>query len=160
MISYYILCIEWFGFFLWNFYVWYILNWGKWNIGICENQYILHIANFSINFNLTFKSWLFTTLVCGSKQCELPKIVIHGNEFIILFLTRYFVSWTHHSAANNHQWHILPLSLRTVFSDLTLWRHHSWSVTSSELEALALWCHISRLFLHGQIGANAIFTSE
>ena len=24
-----------------------------------------------------------------------PKIVIHGNECIILFLTRYLMSWTH-----------------------------------------------------------------
>ena len=28
------------------------------------------------------------------------KIVIHGNECIILFLTRYFMSWTHNSANN------------------------------------------------------------
>ena len=27
-----------------------------------------------------------------------PKIVIHGNECIILFLTRYLMSWTHNSA--------------------------------------------------------------
>ena len=27
-----------------------------------------------------------------------PKIVIHGNECIILFLTRYLMSWTHLSA--------------------------------------------------------------
>ena len=44
--------------------------------------------------------------------------------------------------------------------DLTLWRHHNWSVTSREREALALWRHIRRLFLHAQIGAKAIFTSE
>ena len=88
------------------------------------------------------------------------KIVIHGNERIILFLTRYFVSWTHRSATNNHWSLISPLSLRTVFSDLTLWRHHSWSVTSRECEALALWRDIHRLFLHVQIGAKAIFTSE
>ena len=29
-----------------------------------------------------------------------PKIVIHGNECIILFLTRYFMSWTHNFAKN------------------------------------------------------------
>ena len=43
---------------------------------------------------------------------------------------------------------------------LVLWRHHSWSVTSSECRTLALWCHIRRLFLHLQICAKAIFTSE
>ena len=88
------------------------------------------------------------------------KIVIHGTECIILFLTRYFISWTHRSATKNHRSDISPLSLRTVFSDLTLWRHHSWSVTSREREALALWRHIRRWFLHAQIGAKAIFTSE
>ena len=53
-----------------------------------------------------------------------------------------------------------PLSLRMVFSDLALWRHHSWSVTSRERGVLALWRHIRRLFLHEEIGAKAIFTSE
>ena len=88
------------------------------------------------------------------------KIVIHDNECIILFLTRYFISWTHRSATKKHRSLISPLSLGTFFSDLTLWRHHSWSVTSREREALALWRHIRRLFLHAQISAKAIFTSE
>ena len=34
------------------------------------------------------------------------------------------------------------------------------SVTSREREVLALWRHIHRLFLHVQIGAKVIFTSE
>ena len=88
------------------------------------------------------------------------KIVIHGNERIILFLTRYFMSWTHNSATNDHRSPISPLSLRTVFSDLILWRHHIWSVTSRERETLALGRHIRQLFLHAQIGAKTIFTSE
>ena len=58
------------------------------------------------------------------------KIVILGNECIILFLTRYFI-WTHCSATNNHRSLISPLSLEMVFSDLKhcdvitvdLWRH-------------------------------------
>ena len=33
-------------------------------------------------------------------------------------------------------------------------------VTSRESEKLALWHHIRRFFLHAQIGAKAIFTSE
>ena len=88
------------------------------------------------------------------------KIVIHGNKCIILFLTRYFMSWTCHFSANNSRWLISTLSLRTAFADLTLWRHHSWSVTSHEHEALALWRHIRRLLLRPQICAEAIFTSE
>ena len=49
---------------------------------------------------------------------------------------------------------------KDVFSDLTLWRHHSWSVTSSEREVMALWRHIRQLFLHAQIGAKAIFNID
>ena len=70
--------------------------------------------------------------------------VIHGNKCTILFLTRYFMSWTHNSAKNIHRSLISQLSPRTVVSDLTLWRHHSWSVTSHEREILALWRHICR----------------
>ena len=69
---------------------------------------------------------------------EWPKIIIHGNECIILFLTRHFMFWTHRFATNNHRSLISPLSLRTVFSNLTSWRHHNWAVTSREREALAL----------------------
>ena len=87
-----------------------------------------------------------------------PKIVIHGNECIILFLTHYFMSWTHNSAKNNHRSLISQLSPRTVVSDLALWRHHSGSVTSREIPAL--WRHICRLYSHAQIGAKVIFTSE
>ena len=46
-----------------------------------------------------------------------PKIVIHGNECIILFLTCHFMSWTHYSAKNNHRSLISQLSPRTVVSD-------------------------------------------
>ena len=88
-----------------------------------------------------------------------PKIVIHGNECIILFLTRYFMSWTLNSTKKNYQSLISPLLLRTVLSDLALWRHHSWSVMSDERGVLALWRHIRPLFLHAQI-AKTIFTSE
>ena len=55
---------------------------------------------------------------------------------------------------------ILPLLLGAVFSDLALWRHYSCSVTSRKRGLLALWRHIRRLYLHAQIGAKAIFTSE
>ena len=90
------------------------------------------------------------------------KIVIHGNECIIVFLTRYFLSWTHNSAKNNHRSFISPLSPRKVFSDLPLWRHHSWSVTSGR----ALWvcdvifvdCSCTRKL--AQINKRQIFISE
>ena len=82
-----------------------------------------------------------------------PKIVIHGNECIILFLTLSYVP-------EHTKLPISPLSLGTVFSDLALWRHYSCFATSRERGLLALWRHIRRLFLHAQIGAKAIFTSE
>ena len=55
-----------------------------------------------------------------------PKIVIQGNECIVLFLTRYFMSWTHNFAKINYVSLISPLSPGTIFSDIALWRHHSW----------------------------------
>ena len=87
-------------------------------------------------------------------------IVIHGNECIILFLTHYFMSWTHKSVKNYH-WALNSPSLpRAALSDRALWCHHNWSVKSCERAILALWRHIRRLSLHAQIGAKAIFTSE
>ena len=76
-----------------------------------------------------------------------------------------FISYTllyvlkKNSAKTNYRSPISPLSLRTVFTDLVFWRHHSQSVASRELGVLALWRHIRRLFLQAQIGAKAIFTS-
>ena len=68
--------------------------------------------------------------VTSGNHCRIAspvtKNVIHGNECIILFLTRYFMSWIHSSTKNNYQSPISPFSLRTVCSDLALWRHHRW----------------------------------
>ena len=77
-----------------------------------------------------------------------------------LFPIRYFMPWTHRSAKNYHQALISPLLPRAVFSDLALWCHYNWSVTSCKREILVLWHHILRLSLHVQTGAKAIFTSE
>ena len=81
-----------------------------------------------------------------------PKMVIHGNECVILFLTRY-LSRTHNLRSIAH--------FAIVAKDglFWLWRHQSWSVTSRGREVRALWRHIRRLFLHPQIGPKAIFTS-
>ena len=40
------------------------------------------------------------TNIIDKSQHEWPKIVIHGNEYIITFLTRYFMSSTHNSTNN------------------------------------------------------------
>ena len=79
---------------------------------------------------------------CRITSWVTKKIVIHGNECIILFLTRYFMSWTHKSAKNFHRALISPLLPRAAFSDWALWRHQNWSVTSCESEILVLWRHI------------------
>ena len=47
------------------------------------------------------------------------KIVIHSNECIILFLSRYFMFWTHNSAINNHRSFILPSSSIFCLSIMT-----------------------------------------
>ena len=70
-------------------------------------------------------------------------VFIHGNECIILFLMCHFMSWTQNSTKNNYRSLISPLPLRTFFSDLALWRHHRWSVTSCERGVLDLWRHSS-----------------
>ena len=69
-----------------------------------------------------------------------------------IFFTRHFMSWTYNSAKTNYRSLISPLSPGTVFSELALWRHHSWSVTTRERGVLALWRHIRRLFLRAKNG--------
>ena len=91
----------------------------------------------------------------STKDSLRPKIVIHDNECIISFLTRYFMSRARNSAKNNYRPLISSLTHRTVFSDLALWRQYSWSVTSPKRQVLAFWHHICRLFLEAQIGAKS-----
>ena len=74
-----------------------------------------------------------------------PKIVIHGNKCIILFLIRYFISRTQNSAKKQSSIGDFAIVAKAVFADL-LWRHHNWSVMSCECRLLALWRHIRRLF--------------
>ena len=75
------------------------------------------------------------------------KIVIHGNECIILFLTRYFMSWTHKSA-------IIERSFRhccqgrpflTEHCDVTtidLWRHANAKYWYCDV--IFVYCHCTR----------------
>ena len=129
--------------------------------GLCQS--ITHIRNnaWVMQFANDFHSWLrHSRKSLANRLTRDPKIVIHGNECFILFLTRCFMSWTHNSAKNNHRSLTSQLSPGTVVSDLALWRHHSGSVTSRERKIQTLWRHFRRLFSHAQIGAKAIFTSE
>ena len=54
------------------------------------------------------------------------KIVIHGNKCIILFLTRYYMLWTHNSTKNNHRSLIFAIIAKSVFFCISI-------VTSSQL---------------------------
>ena len=133
---------------------WDSLLFGKWVVGMnddIKNNAWVTVNNDFLVTSGVFCQWFSRVMksrvkIIDKTPHEWPKIVIHGNECIILFLTRYFISWTYRSATNNHRSPISPLSPGTIFSDLTLWHHHSWSVTSREREALALWRNIHRLF--------------
>ena len=103
---------------------------------------------------------IFAKKIIANHFASDQKIVIHSDECTILFLTRYFMSWTHDFAQSNYWSLILPLALKTVFSDLALWCHNSWSVTLHDRGVLVLQSHLYRLFFHMQIGAKTIFTSE
>ena len=49
-----------------------------------------------------------------------PKIVIHGNECIILFLTCYIMSWTHNFTKNNYQSWMWGTGIVTSYSLVVL----------------------------------------
>ena len=135
-------------------YVWNSI-WEMW-ISQIKNWLLV----FRTSLDSCFAGPVLFLLVLGTGPAGYFEDWIHRNECIILFLTRYFMSWTHKSAKNYHWALISPLLPRAAFSDRALWRHHNWSVTSCEREILALWRHNCLLSLHAQIGATAIFTSE
>ena len=77
------------------------------------------------------------------------KIVIHGNECIILFLTRYFMSWTHKYAKNYHRALISPLLPRRPFltehcdvTTIDLWRHANAKYWYCDV--IFVYCHCTR----------------
>ena len=143
-------------------------NWsevGIWGMDDIKNNVWVTVNNDFFVTSGAIRQWFSRVTksrvkIIAESPHEWQKIVIHGNECIILFLTRYFVSWTHKSAKNHNRALVSPLLPRAAFSDRALWRHHNWSVTSCEHEILVLWRHICLLSLHAQIGAKAIFTSE
>ena len=107
------------------------------------------------------RQWVSLMKILAELPRSWQRISIHDSTYIILFATCHILCPEHKkSAKNNHQSLILPMSEKTVFSDLALWRHHSWFVTLREREEIALWRHIRRAFLQAEIGAIVIFTSE
>ena len=138
--------------------------WQPWGRGIKNNAWVTMNNDFFVTSE-AIRQWFSRVTksrvkIIADSPHEWQKIVIHGNECIILFLTRYFMSWTHKSAKKYHRALISPLLPRAAFSDRALWRQHNWSVTSCVREILVLWRHICLLSLHAQVGAKAIFTSE
>ena len=75
------------------------------------------------------------------------KSLLTVTNALFYFLHAIICPETHSFAKNNNRSLISPLSPKAVFSDLALWRHYSWSMTSRECGVLALWRHIRRLFL-------------
>ena len=129
--------------------------------------YIKNNARVTVNNDFLGHEWgdLPMIFVTSENHWQIESRVTQKSLFTATNVLFYFLHailclGTHNSAKNHHRWLISQLSPRTAFSDFALWRHHSWSVTSREREILALWRHICRLFLHVQIGAKAIFTSE
>ena len=88
-----------------------------------------------------------------------PKSLFTVTNVLFYFLHAIWCPWTHNSPKQLSNANF-AIATKDSLSDLLLWRHHSLSVTSSECRTLALWRHMCRLFLHAQIGAKAIFTSE
>ena len=109
----------------------------------------------------TFYSGDWAMIIVTESLHEGQKRSIHCNPYDILFLTRYFCPTPAFTTAKT----IIGCSFRHFYQGPSFLTWHCdvttvQSVKSLEREVLALWRHIRRLFLHAQIGANAIFTSE
>ena len=106
-------------------------------------------------FANNFHSWLpHSWKLLANHITSNQKLLFTEMNVLFHFLHVILCLWTHNLTENNYRFPISPLSLRTVFSDLALWCHYSWSVTSCKHRLLALWCHICRLFLHMQIACK------
>ena len=82
---------------------------------------------------------------------DLPGITnfVTKTRYSRQWLYYYFISYTlFYFAKNNYRSPISPLSLWTVFSDLAMWCHYSWSVTSCE------YCYCDVLFIDCSACAN------
>ena len=130
----------------WSQVRWFANGFQEWR----SHKWKLLANHLTSDFVTPENHWQITWLITKSSLFTLTNVLFY-------FLHANMIHWTHHFATKKHRSLIL---LTTVFSDLTLWHHHNWPVTSREREALTLWCYIHRLFLHVQIGAKAIFTSE
>ena len=149
----------------------------EWYQYLCARlQYLQCISNGDIKNNawVTMNNdfWVMSKAICQRFQ-RLPKSLanrITSDQKSLLTLTNVLFYFLHVMLCPEHTVQlktkkkyrslILPLSLRMVFSNIILWRHHSWFVMSCEHRVMALWRHIHWLFLHAQISAKVIFTSE
>ena len=78
-------------------------------------------------------------MIFGKSHHEWPKkSLLTVTNALFHFLHAILCPWMHNFAGNNYWLSIPPLSLRTEFSDLALWRHHIWYVTSRERGLLGI----------------------
>ena len=78
------------------------------------------------------------------------KVLFTDNPYIIFYILSDASEHINTDRAFHHE----------QFSDLPLWRYHSWPITLHERKVLLLWRHNRRLLLHGQIGTKFIFTGD
>ena len=131
-----------------------------WRQQLNSHMYVL-LKSISFHYDkLRCHQWEKVTIFFSVASRVTQKSLFTVTNVLVYFLHAILCPWTHNSTKNNYRLPISPLSLRIAISDLALWCHYSWSVTSRERGLLALWRHIRGLFLHVQIGANAIFTCE
>ena len=74
-----------------------------------NNDFLSRVRRFGNDFH---KWWSHEWKSLPNRLMSDKKIIIHGSECIILFLTRYFMSWTHKSAKKYHRALISPLFSR------------------------------------------------
>ena len=133
----------------------------KWNIWVSVNCVFFVTSE-------VVRQWFLrvTNLRVTKSRVKIIAVSHHGwRQYYSCWHIHYSISYKlfmslTHSVQNKNGSFISRMSPRTVSSDLTLWRHQKWSVTSRERQMLALRRHIRRFFLHAQIGEKAIFISE
>ena len=77
--------------------------------------------------------------IFGKSHHEWPKKSLFTVRNVLFYFLHAILCPEHNSTKNKHRSLISPLSPTTVFPDLVLWHHQSWSMTSRDPKVLALW---------------------
>ena len=110
-------------------------------------------------FGNDFRDWRSRS----ENHCRIVSGVTKQSVFMATHILFYFLRaiscfWTHRIREKQSSIAYFAIVARDGVSNLALWCHHCWSVTSRKRELLVLWCHVHRLFVRVPIGAKAIFT--